>query len=222
MRPALIVVLSALSYVASAATLPQVFSAMDAQAAKFQGVQANFKRTTYTKVIDQTDNESGTLVMKRGKNRQIQAVMNVVAPDQKAVSFQGSKLEFFYPKLLEVHEVNLGKRANLVDQFLLLGFGASGSELQKSYDVKFLGEESINGHPAEKLELTPKSPEVKQRLTKVELWMDPGGGYPLQQKFYLPSGDTTLMTFSDVKMNPDLPDRAATLNLPKGVKRIKE
>ena len=44
-------------------------------------------------------------------------------------------------------------------------------------------------------------------------------GYPIQQKFYLPGGDYELATYSDMKINPDLPDSALKLHLPKNVKR---
>ena len=35
-----------------------------------------------------------------------------------------------YPKLKTVQEIDLGKRTDLIDQFLLVGFGTSGQELQ--------------------------------------------------------------------------------------------
>ena len=54
-------------------------------------------------------------------------------------------------------------------------------------------------------------------LPKAELWIS-AAGYPLQQKFYQPSG-YKLFTYSGVKLNTNLPDDAVKLKLPSDVKR---
>ena len=113
---------------------------------------------------------------------------------------------------------DLGKHRQLVDQFLLLGFGTPGSELQRGYDVKLLGEENIAGLATSRLELTPKSPAVREHLTKVDLWIS-ASGHPVQQKFHKPSGDYTQVVYSDLAINPPFAKDALALALPAGVKR---
>jgi outer membrane lipoprotein-sorting protein len=81
-----------------------------------------------------------------------------------------------------------------------------------------LGPETLDGKPAERLELIPKSKAVLEHLKKFELWIS-DSGYPIQQKFYLPGSDYMLMTYSYMKINPDLPDTALKLHVPKNVKR---
>ena len=51
------------------------------------------------------------------------------------------------------------------------------------------------------------------------LWISDATGYPVQQKFFQSGGDYHFVTYSDLKINPDLPDSALKLKLPKGVKR---
>jgi outer membrane lipoprotein-sorting protein len=108
----------------------------------------------------------------------------------------------------------------MVDQFLLLGFGATGKEVASNYNVKHLGEETIDGQKTVHLELVPKSKKTLDNLRKVELWMAESGSYPVRQKFYQPSGDSTTVTYTDVKLNPALKDEALALKLPAGVKRV--
>ncbi|MGH9631504.1 MAG: LolA family protein, partial [Bryobacteraceae bacterium] len=87
------------------------------------------------------------------------------------------------------------------------------------YNIKLTGEEAINGQKAFKLELIPKSAQRLERLKKLELWIAESGTHPIQQKFTQPSGDYTLITYSNVKLNPALSEEAIELKLPKGVKR---
>jgi outer membrane lipoprotein-sorting protein len=85
--------------------------------------------------------------------------------------------------------------------------------------VKLVGEDSLAGQAATKLELVPKTEDAKKYVTKLELWVpDHGAPYPLQEKIYEPSGDYRLITYSDVKINPPIKADAVKLKLPPGVK----
>ncbi len=53
----------------------------------------------------------------------------------------------------------MGKQSSLIDQFLLLGFGTTSSELRAGYDIKYAGEGTAGGQACARLELTPKSAE---------------------------------------------------------------
>ena len=102
---------------------------------------------------------------------------------------------------------------------ILLGFGTSGKELTSSYDVKFLGADQANGQSAWHLELIPKSPQAREHLTKVDLWISAANGQPVQQTFHEPSGDYNRIAYSNVRLEPSLSDKVLELDLPKGVKR---
>ena len=53
-----------------------------------------------------------------------------------------------------------------VPQFILLGFGTGGKELQKAYNVRYLKEDSVGGQKCSRLELDPKDSKVKQHYSK--------------------------------------------------------
>ena len=71
----------------------------------------------------------------------------------------------------------------------------------KSYDVKFGGMEQAQGVSAAKLELTPKSPKVKNMFNLITLWIDPAQGVSVQQRFDEPSGDYRLTKYSNIQVN---------------------
>ena len=108
---------------------------------------------------------------------------------------------------------------SLVDQFVLLGFGTTGKDLQKAYNLKFVKDETVAEQKCSRIELDPKDSKVKKQYSKFELCIADPGGYPVLQKLIEPSGNYTSITYSDIKLNPDLRPEAMNLNLPAGVKR---
>jgi len=192
-----------------------VLAKLDQTAAKFTSMTASLTRLTYTKVIDDKSVEQGQIALRKLSPRDIQVLINFEKPDPRMVSFRGRKAEIMYPKLKTVQEIDLGKRTDLIDQFLLVGFGTSGQELQSNYTVKYAGDETIAGQKTHRLQLTPK----REKVQAMELWIAESGGYPVQQKFVQPSGDYYLFTYQDVKLNPQLGNEAFTMKVPKGYKR---
>jgi outer membrane lipoprotein-sorting protein len=192
-----------------------VLTKLDQTAAKFTSMTASLTRLTYTKVIDDKSVEQGQIALRKLSPRDIQVLINFEKPDPRMVSFRGRKAEIMYPKLKTVQEIDLGKRTDLIDQFLLVGFGTSGQELQSNYTVKYAGDETIAGQKTHRLQLTPK----REKVQAMELWIAESGGYPVQQKFVQPSGDYYLFTYQDVKLNPQLGNEAFTMKVPKGYKR---
>jgi outer membrane lipoprotein-sorting protein len=154
---------------------------------------------------------------KRGND--LAMLIEFTAPDRKMVSFSGQKAQIFYPKINTVQEYDLGKQRDLVNQFLLLGFGTSGKELSRNYNVKLAGQETVSGKSTARLELTPKNKKVAEQVRRIELWVDTATGQPMRQKFWQSAGDYTQVEYSNLKLNPGMADSEVALNLPAGVKR---
>jgi outer membrane lipoprotein-sorting protein len=146
-------------------------------------------------------------------------LIDVKQPDPKQAAIDSHKLQIYLPKTQTVTEYDLGKYRAMVDEYLLLGFGSSSKELQNAYAITLGGEETVGSEKTTRLELTPKSQEALAHLKRVDLWISDTTGLPVQQKFYQPGGDYDLATYSNMKINPNLPDSAVKLDLPRGVKR---
>ncbi len=200
-----------------AAPLEQVLGLMDKTAATFRDMSAKLTRVDFTAVIKDTSRESGSVRMKRASAKDVRMKTEFGDPDPRTIVFEKATARIYYPKMQTVQVYDLGKQRSLIDQFLLLGFGSSGTELTKSYTIKAAGEEQVAGVQTTRLELVPKSQAALEHLKSAELWITPAG-YPVQQKFYRPSGDYTLITYTDVQINTGAPDDAFRLVLPKGVK----
>jgi len=202
----------------TAATVNDALAKMDETGPSFRGMTANLTRVTFTKVLNEKTTESGTIRLRK-QGKELQTFIEFTQPDPKLVAFHGRKAEIFLPKLNTVQEYDLGKQSDLLDQFLLVGFGTTGKDLTANYAPKLVGEETVAGQKTWHLDLTPLNPKVKDKFRRLDLWLDETGGYPVQQRFVQPSGDYYLFTYADVKLNPALTDDALKLKLPKGVKR---
>jgi outer membrane lipoprotein-sorting protein len=88
----------------------------------------------------------------------------------------------------------------------VLGFGGSGHDMLKSFDVKYLGTERVDGTDAAKLELVPKSPKIRNNFDRIVLWIDQARGVSVQQQLFEPSGDHRLAKYSGIELNQKIPD----------------
>ena len=125
---------------------------MDAAARAFKSAEATVVWDQYDSVINETDAQNGKIYFRR-ENGEIQMAADFMAPDSKYVVYSGGKVQVYQPKIDQVNEYNAGKDRAEVESFLVLGFGGSGHDLLKSYDVRFMGSETVNGVATEKLEL---------------------------------------------------------------------
>jgi len=201
-----------------AGELDAILNRIDKAGAAFRSMSAKVRRLSHTAVINEDNVDSGTILLKRPKPRDMRMLVDLTQPDPKTVAFQGRKVEIYYPKIQTVQEFDVGNNRALVDQLFLIGFGTSRADLENSYQMRALGPDTIQDQKTERFELIPKSKDVLSHLNKLELWISETG-YPVQQKIYLPGGDYMAVTYSDVKINPNIPDADLKLHLPKNVKR---
>ncbi len=96
---------------------------------------------------------------------------------------------------------DLGKNKADFESYLVLGFGGSGQDLLKAFDVTYLGPETINGVATAKLQLVPKSATVRNNFKQILLWIDLDRGISVQQQFFEPQGDYRLSKYSAIQMN---------------------
>ena len=191
--------------------LQPVLNKMDQLAANFRTTQAAFVWNQYQKVVDETDTQKGTVYFRRSGN-EIQMAADINDPaSPKYVLFTDSKVEIYQPKIDQVTRYNTGKDRATIESFLVLGFGGSGRDLLKSFDVKYLGTEKVDGIDTAKLELVPKSPKVRGTFDHIWLWIDPARGVSVQQQLFEPSGDYRLAKYSDIQLNQKIPDTAFKL-----------
>ncbi len=141
-------------------------------ATSFRTAQANFVWEQYWKVVNDKDSQKGTVYYRRS-GKEIQMMAEITDPP-KSVLFADGKVQVYEPKLKRVTAYEAGKNREAVESFLVLGFGGSGHDMLKSFDVKYLGTENVDGVNAAKLELIPQVRPRAQHLRE-DLAVDRSG-----------------------------------------------
>ena len=202
-----------------AQSVQAVSARMDQAAPGFRGMSSDVEMKTYTAILSDTATEHGTLKMQRLKSGEVRAIIDFSAQqDARVIAFLGKIVRIYYPKLPAYQDYAVGKNTDVLNQFLLLGFGSSGRQLAQSYQITMEGSEKVAGQDTTKLLLIPNDKKVKEHLTKIEMWVPNDAAYPVQQQFYEPSGNYRIVTYTNVRINPSM-HGVLELKMPSNVKR---
>jgi outer membrane lipoprotein-sorting protein len=191
--------------------LDKVLHAMDQASASFRSAQANFVWTTFNAVAnDVAGTDKGKIYFRRaGKETEMAA--DVTDPAPKQIVFSGGKIQVYQPAIAQVDAYHAGAHREEFETFLLLGFGSSGTETRKSFEIKYVAQEKIRDVDSAKVELTPMSPKVKQQFPRIDLWIDLKTGLSLRQQLWESGGDYRLADYSDIQVNKKIADSAFKL-----------
>jgi outer membrane lipoprotein-sorting protein len=199
-------------------TVMGVLAMMDKSARDFHSLTADIEHVKYTAVVKDTSSETGQIAVRRDEKMRIE----IAKPDPRTILRAGESLFVYTPKINRVEEYNLGKNRVMVDQYVLLGFGTRSENIKKSYLIAVASEEELDQHKTVVIELTPKSDEIRNQISKIQMWIDESSWLPIQQKFFeAGSGDYFLFHYTKEIKNLKIGDAKFKQDWPKGVSRIK-
>jgi outer membrane lipoprotein-sorting protein len=200
----------ALPHAARADDLNSVMQKLNAAAKDFRDTTASFEfDSIQTDPVPDTDVQTGIAYYER-KGSSFQMAAHIQAhnkrPNSQTYIFSGGVLR----------ESDSGKsadaktysQASKYESYLMLGFGASGTQLQEKWDIKYLGPETIDGVKTDKLELVAKDPTVRKNIPKVTIWLDTARAVSIKQIFDEGEGQSRVCHYTDIKVNQGLPGNA--------------
>lgn len=191
--------------------LDSVLQKLDKTAENFHTAQANFTWTTFNSVVNEAEKpQTGKIYFERS-GAEIKMAAYLDPPDAEQIIFSEGRIEIYKKKLGTVDVYNAGAHREEFETFLVLGFGSSGSEMRKSFDVKYGGEEKIDGLDTAKLDLTPKAENIRNHFPDIILWIDLQEGVSLQEKLMEPNGDYRLAKYSDIDLKRKIPGKVFKL-----------
>ena len=219
-----ICLLAALIFAAGAArsqgkgswTLERVLTQLDDASKSFKGLSADVERTKVTVVVNDKSTENGTILVRGDK-----MLLEMKPPDARTILRSGDTLSVYTPGLKRVEEYNIGKNRTLVDEFMQLGFGQSGKDLEKHYLVTLQAEAELDQRKTVELELTPKTESVRAQFSKILIWFDESSWLPVQQQlFETGSGDYEIIHYTQIVRNPKTDESEFKPHWPKGTEKI--
>lgn len=199
--------------------LTEILSRMNDAKKRLKTLSANLEYTKVTVLVNDKSTELGQFFFHKSKNPEI--MIKMLKPDPKTILFKKNRAEIYLPKIKQIQEYDLEGHTELVQQFLLLGFGTETGELKKSYKLKLLNEEDIEGYTTAVLDLTPREESIAAHISKVQLWISEESWLPVQQKFFEPDGDYLVARYTGVKVNRRIPASSFEISASEGTKRVK-
>lgn len=191
--------------------LDAVMARIDQAAKTFKGMSADIVNTEYTSITDSKDVHPGTIKLLPAKDG---THVLLVRQDGLMLSFNGHVGREYNLKTNIVDEKKISP--STIDQYLLLGFGATSAQLKASYDVTYSGTEQIGNQQTTHITLVPKSPEMRRNMKQAELWVGENG-LVAQQKIVRPDDDYQLFTYSHMTLGA-MPEKDLEIKLKAGAK----
>jgi outer membrane lipoprotein-sorting protein len=202
--------------------LSEILSRMDDAGRRLRSLTANLEYTKVTVLVNDKSTEEGRLFLSKGNKGKGQEIrVEMQQPESKVILFKNNKAEIYLPKINQIQEYNLQQKTGLVEEFLLLGFGAETGDLTKSYNVKYLKEEELGGETTAVLELVPRKQSVAAQLTKIQMWVSEDSWMPAQQQFFEPGGDYMIARYTAIKVNLKFPPSTFDIPPSAGAKVVK-
>jgi outer membrane lipoprotein-sorting protein len=190
----------------------RVLRQLDDAAKNFKNTSADFQFDSHqTDPVPDDDVLKGTVYYQRdGKVFQMAAHMD---------QHNGQPIKNIYTYtsgVFRLYEGATGKvtannKVSQYENYFLLGFGASGHDLEDKWDIKYVGSEVLDGVKTEKLELIAKDASVRKLFPKVTVSMDTQRGVSLKQIFEEPGGEYRVSVYFNFKLNASIPKTAFTL-----------
>ena len=199
--------------------LSQILSRMNEAGKRLRTLSAHLEYTKVTVLVNDRSTEQGRLFYHKGKTPEIRIEME--QPESKVILFKKNKAEIYLPKINQIQEYSLEQKSGLVEEFLVLGFGAETGELKKSYTIKYLKEEDLGGDTTAVLELIPRKESLASQLTKIQMWVSEDSWVPAQEEFFEPGGDYLIARYTAIKVNLRLPPSTFEIQPAAGAKRVK-
>jgi len=212
-----LVVLSLVAVQIAAQSAAQVLARLDDVAPKFRTATAKVTWIDYQAAIKTEETQSGTITVKRYSRTKVHYVVRLADPDVYGLALRDNTVERYTPRNNLIQEYDIRRYRDLVQRFMLLGFGMTGRELANAFGISDVRAEAVRSQKATHLDLTPKSPDLLHHVNHIELWISDQLGCAVQQKFHYPDGSYRLVTFTDLKFNPKVDDSA--MEFPKSAKR---
>jgi outer membrane lipoprotein-sorting protein len=199
----------------------RVLRQLDAAAKNFHSATAEFQFDSYqTDPIPDQDTQKGTIYYERnGRNFRMAAHIreNNRKPADKVYTFAGGVFKLFEGGNL--NQVTTLSQFSKYESYFMLGFGASGRELEEKWEIVYAGSETLQDGKrsvkTEKLELIARDPAVRKNLPKVTIWVDPVSGVNLKQVFEEGRGQSRVSVYFNMKINQPQPADAYTFKTDK-------
>jgi outer membrane lipoprotein-sorting protein len=193
--------------------LKSVLDRLNVTSARFHTATAQVEYdSVQTAPVDDTDVQTGVFYFER-KNGAASVGVHFDThngkPSGKAYTYVGGTFKLFEPG---INQVTTHSGAGKYESYVVLGFGASGKDLEAKWDIKYVGSEMLSDGKGTvktaELELVAKDPAIRKTFSKVTIWVDTDRAVSIKQVFTLSATSTWVCKYSNFQINQSIPKDA--------------
>lgn len=180
---------------AKATAFDELYRRGQAANAGLKTLTARFTETTTSALLVTPIVERGTLSMQRPST----VVLQYTVPDARTVLIDGDRMILSWPGRSIHQSRHIGQMQGRVQTYFV---DSDPEELRKSFDIAVSDAEKRPG--TDHVVLLPKRPQIREGLTRLDLWLDHTSLLLAAMRMTFANGDTKLMTLEDVVPNAPL------------------
>lgn len=156
---------------------------------------ARFTETSTSTLLAKPLVASGTLAVVRPSR----VVLHYTVPDKRTVLIEGDVMRIVWPSRSIDRKTGIGATQRRIQQYFV---DKSPAQLRSHFEI--VARDVVERPGMWLVEMTPKRKQVREGLSKLELWLDHKDVLLTAMQMTFPNGDTKLMEFADVKINPPI------------------
>jgi outer membrane lipoprotein-sorting protein len=158
-------------------------------------LRARFTETTTSSLLTRPLVARGTLAVVRPNK----IVLLYDDPERRTVLIDGETMRLVWPSRAIDQRTNIGATQRRIQQYFV---DKSPDQLRRHFAIT--AAVATDRPNAWLVAMTPTRRQIKEGLTRLDLWLDRTTVTLQSMRLTFPNGDTKLMVFEDVVMNPTL------------------
>jgi outer membrane lipoprotein-sorting protein len=163
--------------------------------ASLQTLTARFTETTTSSLLTRALVARGTLAVVRPHK----IVLLYDDPDRRTVLIDGDVMRMVWPARTIDQRTNIAAAQRRIQRYFI---DKSPAELRSHFDIQ--ASVATDRQGVWLVTMTPKRKQIKEGVAALELWLDQKSVMLTAMRMTFPNGDTKLMAFADVKVNPEI------------------
>ncbi len=180
---------------ASGPSLQEVVARFDAAQGGIQRISANFREVKNIALLKEPVIQSGRFF----HTKPDKFLWEYTAPESKKLLLNGKSIVAYYPGEKRAEEIKTRFTKKIIEY---LGLGSALSELADEYDMALAESNDLPG--TDLVVLTPKNRRISKRLAEIRIWLDHKMSQPRQIQYLETDGDSSKISFSEIRINPDI------------------
>ena len=170
----------------------EIYERGQKQNAGLKTLTASFTESSTSALLAKPLIEKGVVFVERPSR----VALRYSDPDERVVVIDGDRMTLSWPSAKIFTATDIGAAQRRVQKYFV---DSSARELRGHFDIS--AREASDRPGSYLLTMVPKRKQIQEGIARLELWLDRTTLLLAAMRMTFPSGETKLMTFTDVKMN---------------------